>query len=124
MLQRLVGVCLGPGVLSKGVLGWAEKMSPFTPDEERPRHGTMSTEAADGRRGKRSCRINLQECEMSALSRHVLEPHTLRCHTPVGACSVTMPKLEVSLTNTACHLQKGFRAFIEDNPAVVLPDNF
>lgn len=45
----------------------------------------------------------------------LLEPHTLRCHTPGGACSVTLPKLEVSLTNSAAL----FRALAEDILAVV-----
>lgn len=49
MLHRLVAVCFRLGVLSKGDLGWAELMSPFTLDEERPWHGRMVTEGVDGR---------------------------------------------------------------------------
>lgn len=50
----------------------------------------------------------------------LFEPHMLRCRTPVGTCSVTMPRLEVSSTNTACHLHKSCRPFTKDKPAVVL----
>lgn len=38
----------------------------------------------------------------------LLEPHKVRCCTPAGTCSVTMPKLEVSFANRARHLHKGF----------------
>lgn len=89
MLHRLVGICLVLVLLSKGVLGLAKRMSPFTLDKERPWHGESVVW------GWKSCRINLQESQTSALFMSLLEPHTLKCCTPVG--SVKMPKLEVFL---------------------------
>lgn len=47
MLHRLFSVCLGLGVLSKGVLRWAKEMNPFALDEERPWHGKMVTEGVE-----------------------------------------------------------------------------
>lgn len=109
--HRLLSISPGQGALSKGILGWTQQMSLFTLDEERPRHGRMSTELMGGENHvSGTCRGLI-----SRLFRFTFRAsHTWMSCT--CACSVTMPKLEVSSTNTACHLH---RALSEDNPVVV-----